>query len=337
MKTFTKTLFICSIATVMVGCKIAVLTSSGGDVQSSSGTMNCAGSSFCEFEVSGAPFAESFTAHPKAGYEFEKWSDGESFFCGKSTDPTCTVNIPEGAAGAVIVALFQSGYVMPIFKHVGIDTDGDGVRNELDEDDDNDGIFDVDDACPLDANLNCSINNTTQPSVEEGYYTTIYYSVYGDNKNAIRESMYGSGNPISCNSCSGHTVGLTKWHGEYQYWSDYKDPNKSICEIYDIDYSQTVTVTLPHLVGLAEKSFDIQSSWDSFATALLQHEVGHVLIAEELLETVPDALNSIGRVSCKDLGAIAKGRFDKAFQLVQDKSDDYDNETSHGKFQGVTF
>ena len=156
MKTFTKTLFICSIATVMVGCKIAVLTSSGGDVQSSSGTMNCAGSSFCEFEVSGAPFAESFTAHPKAGYEFEKWSDGESFFCGKSTDPTCTVNIPEGAAGAVIVALFQSGYVMPIFKHVGIDTDGDGVRNELDEDDDNDGIFDVDDACPLDPSPGCT-------------------------------------------------------------------------------------------------------------------------------------------------------------------------------------
>ena len=141
----TKTLFICCIATVMVGCKIAVLTSSGGDVQSGSGAMNCSASNFCEFKVTSAPFTESFTAYPREGYEFEKWFDGSGFLCGKSTNPTCTVNIGDGAVGAVIVALFESGYVMPIFKDVGIDTDGDGVRNELDEDDDNDGIFDIDD------------------------------------------------------------------------------------------------------------------------------------------------------------------------------------------------
>jgi hypothetical protein len=50
---------------------------------------------------------------------------------------------------------------MPIFKDVGIDTDGDGVRNELDEDDDNDGIFDIDDLCPLNPNLNCGINDVS--------------------------------------------------------------------------------------------------------------------------------------------------------------------------------
>jgi hypothetical protein len=157
----TKTLFICCIATVMVGCKIAVLTSSGGDVQSGSGAMNCSASNFCEFKVTSAPFTESFTAYPREGYEFEKWFDGSGFLCGKSTNPTCTVNIGDGAVGAVIVALFESGYVMPIFKDVGIDTDGDGVRNELDEDDDNDGIFDIDDLCPLNPNLNCGINDVS--------------------------------------------------------------------------------------------------------------------------------------------------------------------------------
>ena len=145
----TKTLFILCIATVMVGCKIAVLTSSGGDVQSGSGTMNCSASSFCEFKVTSVPFAESFTAIPREGYEFEKWSDGSDFFCGKFTDPTCAVNIPDNAFGALLVALFDSGYVMPIFKDVGIDTDSDGVRNELDEDDDNDGVLDPEDDCPL--------------------------------------------------------------------------------------------------------------------------------------------------------------------------------------------
>ena len=54
---------------------------------------------------------------------------------------------------------------MPIFKDVGIDTDNDGERNELDEDDDNDGIFDVDDACPLDPSPGCSMGDPITDTV----------------------------------------------------------------------------------------------------------------------------------------------------------------------------
>ena len=159
----TRALFIVFIATVLTGCKIAVIVPSGGDLISSNPAHICSERSVCEFDInmSQLPFSESFSAIPKEGYEFEKWSDGSDFFCGKSTNPTCAVNIPDNAFGALFVALFDSGYVMPIFRDVGLDTDSDGVRNELDEDDDNDGIFDVDDACPLDANLNCGINDVS--------------------------------------------------------------------------------------------------------------------------------------------------------------------------------
>ena len=44
---------------------------------------------------------------------------------------------------------------MPHFQFVGIDTDGDGIADHVDEDDDNDGRFDKDDTCPLDSNPNC--------------------------------------------------------------------------------------------------------------------------------------------------------------------------------------
>ena len=150
MNALITTTLLVAMAAVITGCKIAVIVPSGGDVESTNPAYNCEEGKLCEFEISTTPFNESFTAIPKAGYEFEKWSDGGSFFCGKSTDSTCTVNIEDNATGALAVALFQSGYVMPIFKDVGIDTDGDGVRNALDEDDDNDGVLDVDDAFPLD-------------------------------------------------------------------------------------------------------------------------------------------------------------------------------------------
>ena len=146
-----KILFMFFMAAVMTGCKIIYIAPPGGHLNTSSQTADCPEGRVCEFDIntSNLPFSVSFTAIAKEGYEFEKWHDGSGFFCGKSTNPTCTVALNNDALGNFLVALFQSGYVMPIFKDVGIDTDGDGVRNALDSDDDNDGVIDTDDAYPL--------------------------------------------------------------------------------------------------------------------------------------------------------------------------------------------
>ena len=142
---------------LVAGCKIAIMVPSGGDVASSNAAHNCAEGNICEFEINSGqlPFSETLTAIPKAGYVFEKWSDGGEFQCAKSTNPTCTISIADSAVGFAAVSLFDSGYAMPIFRDVGFDADEDGVRDELDEDDDNDGIFDVDDPCPTNPDQAC--------------------------------------------------------------------------------------------------------------------------------------------------------------------------------------
>lgn len=61
------------------------------------------------------------------------------FHCGDSVDPVCTVYIPDNAVGRTLVASFETGYLMPVFRYLGIDTDGDGVVDPQDADDDNDG------------------------------------------------------------------------------------------------------------------------------------------------------------------------------------------------------
>lgn len=55
------------------------------------------------------------------------------------------------AVGAVVVALFNTGSIRPVFSSPGgVDTDGDGLINQVDDDEDNDGGQDDFDDCPLD-------------------------------------------------------------------------------------------------------------------------------------------------------------------------------------------
>ena len=144
---------ICSLVT---GCKLALIVPSGGDVVSESQLNNCAGGQICEFEIHDATFDETFTAQPREGYVFSNWEeglDGERFRCRGSTDPVCTVSNTQLAPVASLIPVSEYGaiyYLLPRFEFVGIDTDNDGAKNFLDDDDDNDGVLDVDDDCPLD-------------------------------------------------------------------------------------------------------------------------------------------------------------------------------------------
>lgn len=132
---------------LMVGCKLQVISPNGGEVRSiASG--NCAGGSVCDIDITDPAFSETFTAVPTAGYEFVKWQDGSGFQCADATEPTCSVSLPGGLQGAAIVALYTTASILPVYDYVGIDTDGDGIRDEEDDDIDGDTILNVDDLCP---------------------------------------------------------------------------------------------------------------------------------------------------------------------------------------------
>ncbi len=152
-----KALLIISLAMLATGCKLALTVTSGGDVTSLSGNRDCVGGSLCEYEVTDTSFVDSFTAVPRPGYVFSKWQGGDDYQCAESTNPTCTISTNliesfQGPARGVADTIIASGryyYVQPLFTFVGIDTDEDGTKDYLDPDDDNDGVLDADDNCPL--------------------------------------------------------------------------------------------------------------------------------------------------------------------------------------------
>jgi uncharacterized repeat protein (TIGR02543 family) len=139
---------ILAVATLASGCKLEIVAVQGGDVTWSGGS--CPEGSNCVIEITDPNYSNSFTVTPKPGYQFVKWQKAPGFLCGDSTNPVCTFTMPTDAnLATAVIGLFVTGYMMPVYKDVGIDTDGDGVRNELDEDDDNDGLNDDLDNCKL--------------------------------------------------------------------------------------------------------------------------------------------------------------------------------------------
>ncbi|MFT4613365.1 MAG: hypothetical protein ACI9NT_000503 [Bacteroidia bacterium] len=111
------------IATVisMTGCRIGAAVFEGGNVVSASGERHCFEGRTCEFEVTDTNFTETFTAQPRAGYEFVKWRAGEGSLCADSTNPTCIVSTVGAEGNAVIEAVIASDslfYVVPEFRCV---------------------------------------------------------------------------------------------------------------------------------------------------------------------------------------------------------------------------
>jgi hypothetical protein len=117
MNQVLKLLLLVSIAALMTACKLAVIVVEGGEVQSV-GSGTCLEGSICIHQVDDTSYTETFTAVPNSGWVFEKWNSGGGFFCGKSTNPTCTLSL-EGTAGnadfEALVASDKTFYIMPIF------------------------------------------------------------------------------------------------------------------------------------------------------------------------------------------------------------------------------
>jgi hypothetical protein len=151
MKILARFLLSIAVTCLVVGCKLAVMVSPGGNVYSDSGTRNCVGPDFCEFDITDPFFSETFTAVPRPGFTFEKWQGGDGFVCANSTDPVCTLTLSGGVLGNAVVDSGLTGSVRPLFSGPSdLDSDGDGVVNMLDDDDDDDGYPDIGDQCPLD-------------------------------------------------------------------------------------------------------------------------------------------------------------------------------------------
>ena len=94
------------------GCKVVLVTPSGGSIQSASGIYDCPARERCEIEIeAGSTFTDTFTAEAVDGKRFVRWEKGDSLLCGASSEPCELTLSPDLTAWPVDI------YLVPIFEN----------------------------------------------------------------------------------------------------------------------------------------------------------------------------------------------------------------------------
>lgn len=253
-----KALIVLTMALISTGCKLTIVASSGGKIESSSGIRDCDPGMLCEFIIDDLDFSDSFTAIPNSGYIFHSWQAGIGLICGGSTNPTCPIsNIAYAGVTELELAVSTGliGYAIPIFQFVGIDTDNDGVKDFRDEDDDNDGILDADDPCPNNPAPSCG-GDTITANGKVWYQADQFRGVSWDDVNQAC-----SGGP-----CEGQVGGvvLNGWT-----WASDTD----VAELFEFYESQYAVSDCPLIDGLITEGWDATDS-TGFGGALRAYLAG---------------------------------------------------------------
>jgi len=119
MKLISRIFLLLSINVLLLGCKLAVISVEGGEVQSRFGT--CLEGNVCI--IDGLPrenTAEQFIAVPNPGWFFHKWNSGERFICSDYALPECELNFGNIEDDPDLLRKFRASsevfYLMPVFK-----------------------------------------------------------------------------------------------------------------------------------------------------------------------------------------------------------------------------
>ena len=114
-------------------------------------------------------------------------ANGQSMFSCAENLGKFSLDAPPDQDGNITLMVFAAGFKpFKVTANV-LDSDGDGIRNDLDYDDDNDGILDTDDTCPVNPRIDCvmDITDTIFVNGKEWAQVDLFTNLSWDDINAV--------------------------------------------------------------------------------------------------------------------------------------------------------
>jgi predicted secreted Zn-dependent protease len=152
----------------------------------------------------------------------------------------------------------------------------------------------------------------------------IYYYITGSTEEDLRKQMNSLG-PFDLNGkpWDAYTQWDTHWN-----WIGKNTPSYQLDKSTVLHYIQ---VTFPFWIIPENVSPWLAAKWEVYIRSLIVHESGHIKIVVENLKSIRNAIENAKSDTEAELAAKA------ADNCIQKLSDEYEDHTGHGKYQGAIF
>lgn len=292
------------------GCKIRLIAPEGADIVSSSGAFDCRAGSSCTLDIDHPYFYEAFTVSPLPGYEFVRFKSGQGRLCMPNKKPVCgrlsTRGFPANEALSDLLAGDSLFFLEPEVRP-------DGTVPVADSD---------------------SLNVTLRETVRLEHYT-----ITGTTVNSVRASLYSEDNPFFTAEPvgSGIQVGATVPGYNYSFTAERTRQGSSECRFTRLTIDAEITLVMPGLEDRHTLPTALQEKWDRFYSALLVHEGGHANFARDSFAQIIAFFKTRGVFACDEISDEIATALEQAAAGYEERSFNYDVQTNHGVFEGVSF
>ncbi len=161
-----------------------------------------------------------------------------------------------------------------------------------------------------------------------------FYPINGSTGDELRKEMNDSGPNID----GEHFDAQTTWHIDWHYTWHYDNPSQNPCYLTASNVTVTITTLFPQWLNQSDAPAYLSNKWNTYMTALQNHEKGHEINGIAAATEIENALSKMKSMpDCKTLKTkIAATAKEILLQHnIWDKQ--YDIDTNHGKNQGAIF
>ncbi|MDH4215816.1 MAG: DUF922 domain-containing protein [Gallionella sp.] len=153
-----------------------------------------------------------------------------------------------------------------------------------------------------------------------------YYEVKGYDYDSLTRSLRASG-PKGYH-------GLASWNVNYEFTSKR---HRDACQIDMVLVKVSGEILMPRWTDEPSATLELQRRWSDHYAALKRHEDGHVQHGRELALMVKERLMGLGALPCDQIRALAQEEFQRLYDNLKGRDQEYDIRTNHGATQGAQF
>lgn len=154
-----------------------------------------------------------------------------------------------------------------------------------------------------------------------------YYDIRGDRASELRQQMNRKG-----------PRGYDAYASWYVRWRFDHERSAGRCSIADASASVKVEITLPRWVDEDDADDALRERWQSYYTALVEHENGHRDFGIRAAREIEEALASVAaQSSCEAVTQTANRTGKRILAGIVAEEKAYDRDTNHGMNDGAVF